>query len=150
MIDGEIADDELLFDPIQKLRADVYDQVFKTVLNRFRKRFKGYGKIAASMACLDPRNFEELDGVSHETFEFLSNKILQFNAKAKATRICEELLDVASKFEYLKKGLTEYTEISLEVINNDYENIGDVDSEFCRPNVTTEHISTCKNVAISY
>jgi len=133
VLDGEIADDELLFDPIQKFRADVYDQVFKTVLNSFRKKFTGNGKIAASMACLDPRNFEELDGVSHETFELLSNKILRFNAKAKATRIRAKLLDFASKFEYLKKGLTEYTEISLEVINNDdddYENIGDVDSEF--------------------
>ena len=51
----------------------------------------------------------------------------------------------------MKKGLTEYTEISLEVINNDdddYENIGDVDSEFCRPNLITEHISTCKNCAL--
>ena len=64
--------------------------------------------MAASMACLDPRNFDELDGVSHETFEFLSNKILRFNAEAKVIRIREELtVDFASKFEYLKKGLTE-------------------------------------------
>ena len=27
VLDGEIADDELLFDPIQKFRTDVYDQV---------------------------------------------------------------------------------------------------------------------------
>lgn len=82
-LDGEIGQKLLQNSPQNKFQVDVYNVIFDTAISSFEKRFNISSKLMADLACLHPSRFEEVQQLSAEPFERLSNYLKKFDPSMK-------------------------------------------------------------------
>lgn len=100
-MDGEIGQQLLYISPKLKFQVDVYNVVFDTAISSFEKHFNISSKLMADLACLHPSRFREVQQLSAEPFERLSNYLKKFDPSITSLELFFQLKDCA-EVGYLK------------------------------------------------
>ncbi|XP_078534596.1 uncharacterized protein LOC144821430 [Lissotriton helveticus] len=116
MIPGETATDEPIMSATDQYRIKVYNAAIDKVVTSLQSRFTTHGQLFADLACLDPRNFEDiLQKFPQNALQRLSGLLTRFDPEASVEKLQHELLDFASKWSRLKLSIEEEYSMIQEV-----------------------------------
>lgn len=160
---GELAVDEPILLASDQFRVEVYKVTLDKIINSLQSRFTKHGQLFADLACLDPRNFEDiLLHLPNNALERLSSLVIKFDSMATKEKLQSELLDFSSKWQRLKMSLDEeYTHANNEGQDEDaihshliteteeqpYSTVGDQNGK-CK--TCKNCIACCYNVLLRY
>lgn len=148
---GEQSYNEIVENPDEAFKVQVYFVVVDTIVTSLKRRFDSASqRFFADLSLLDPKNFTEIKGaneMSPQVFEELSKKLLKFDDKATPENIRKELISLADNWDTIKKSSLEAYSIEeqQEVLD---EEEGFVEEEENDLISSTKLCNSCQNCCI--
>lgn len=110
---GENAVDEVISDPDEAFRINIFNVIIDTAVSTLERRFEEFNnEIYADLAWLDPRSFNEIkvNGLQAPALEKLCEKLISFEPDMDAENLRNELINLAAQWNVLKTThLEDYT-----------------------------------------
>lgn len=142
---GEHCNDDVISDPLENFRINVFNVTVDSVVNTLQDRFESIdGEFYADIALLDPRNFSslKLEEIKAPIFESLTSKLEVFDRNVTAENLRTELKALISDWENLRRSpLDEYR------LDTRHEEADDDDTPERDAKSIKKH--SCKNCAIT-
>ncbi|KAJ8362303.1 hypothetical protein AAFF_G00384480 [Aldrovandia affinis] len=114
---GEMAQDEALSDALRAYEVNVHHPILDTASEAIHRRFMTHGTLFADLACLDPRNFNNIKttDLPHNALQDLSKCLVKFDSRATVENLQSELKNFAGQWDRLKAShMEEYNTRTVE------------------------------------
>ncbi|KAJ8386345.1 hypothetical protein AAFF_G00174420 [Aldrovandia affinis] len=114
---GEMAQDEALSDALRAYEVNVHHSILDTASEAIHRRFMTHGTLFADLACLDPRNFDniKMTDLPHNALQDLSKCLVKFDSRATVENLQSELKNFAGQWDRLKAShMEEYNTRTVE------------------------------------
>ena len=150
---GEILDDAPVASSDAAFEVNVHNVILDTVAGSVDRRFSANAKLASDFACLDPKNFPQIqiNGLPNSALQENSKCLLRFDDRATVSTLQTELSSLAYQWERLKNSsLGGYTvRACSEVVQEGQEDSGGLPyMEEPEMELESRTCSSCKNCAI--